>query len=57
MTTNKSRIAQLEKQSKPTAKITWKDFIDWTNGKVFDADTEAQIKKIWDEFIQKDCEP
>lgn len=50
--TTKNRIAQLEKQ-KPQVKITWKDFIDWTNGKVFDADTEARLQKEWDEFMAK----
>lgn len=50
--TSKQRIAQLEKQ-KPAVKLTWKDFIDWTNGKVFDADTEARLKKEWGEFTAK----
>ncbi len=51
--TAKTRIQKLEKQ-KPKAEITWKDFIDWTNGKVFDADTEAQLKKEWGEVTAKD---
>jgi len=46
----KTRIVKLE-SVKPTVKITWKDFIDWTNGKVFDAVTEAKLQKEWGEFV------
>lgn len=49
----KTRIQKLEKQKPVQVEITWKDFTDWINGKVFDADTEARLKKEWDEFIAK----
>lgn len=49
----KARIQKLE-STKPQVKITWKDFIDWTNGKVFDKDTEALLQKEWCEVIAKD---
>jgi hypothetical protein len=50
----KQRIQRLESAKPGRVVITWKDFIDWPNGKVFDADTEARPKKEWGKFIAKD---
>jgi hypothetical protein len=50
--TNKTRLQKLE-GTKSKVEVTWRDFIDWTNGKIFDADTEARLKKEWGEVTAK----
>lgn len=53
-----ARVRQLEKQAEQNKAASplksWKDFIEWCNGKlIFDANTEAQLQKDYADFITK----